>query len=894
MNSIRLLISVLLCCLTFSAYSQQRQIKGILKTNTGKPVAYATVTVKSQNQSILTFKASDVEGNFSLLLPDTVKITELFIEVNYLGYKKSVTPIAQGKVSYEILMEEQVIDLSEIEIKSRPRIRSSGDTLSYDVGSFAKGEDRTIGDVIKRMPGMEVNESGQIKYNGKDISNLYVDGDDLLDDRYGVGTKTIPNGMVQDVEVMQNHQPNKVLKGKALSEDVALNLKIKDTARLKLAGQIKVGAGLPGQYDEEINSILFNKKYKMLNVLKGNNTGTDLAPELTAFNQPGMRSNLGNSRPSPLLSTGTVGVPELPTNRYYFNNSGSLNANNLFNIWNGWQLKTNASLLVDKNKMDYLSVNETYIGQDTINYTEQQSIEKSPFIADLSVRLEANKDKYYFNNSLKLGYNKQVGRGALLNNNLNMGQYFKSQVADFSNRLQYIPAIGKNNVISLNWYLNYFNNPQTLNINPGINADVFNGGLAYKGINQYVETPTWFSNASIGVRFSKGLIKQNYQFAVQNEWQELNSELRFNQIDGQKTPYIGNPDNHVEWTRHQTYLNSNYELKKGKWETILSLPLSLQYIAYRDSAFGLSEKKNRFLFNPSFRTKYYIQAEDYLSANYAYTNQTGNINGIYHGTILTNYRSLEANNAILQEQHAHNFGMNYNFQRTISMLYINAGISYTKATSNTIASREITNNISSTVLLPYTNDVSAFSASAGFSKYVFALGATTGVKASWGTTRFNQFLNETLLPYKNISFTIQPSVEARLWDQISLKYEGSGSWITSNPLNSTSEGNQYSQRIRQSDQTFSLGYSPVKNTFLRFSGRHQYTSQQQTEDIRYFFADANIRHRIQKWRIDIELDITNLANIKAYDTYSLSANQFGYNHYNLRGMMAVLKFLFNL
>src|SRR5690606_7831628 len=170
---------------------------------------------------------------------------------------------------------------------------------------------RTIEDVIKRLPGMEVNEDGKIKFNGQDISNLYIDGDDLLDDKYAIGTKTIPYAMVKGVEVLQNHQPLKVLKNKVFSDQIAVNLVIKEEAKLKLSTQARLGIGLPQQYEGELNAILFNKKYKMLNVLKGNNTGDDLRSDFNGFNRSSLLSSMGNAQPKALLSAGTTGSPAL-------------------------------------------------------------------------------------------------------------------------------------------------------------------------------------------------------------------------------------------------------------------------------------------------------------------------------------------------------------------------------------------------------------------------------------------------------------------------------------------------------------------------------------------------------------------------------------------------------
>src|SRR5690606_24785339 len=139
------------------------------------------------------------EGSFLLKVPDSLSLYGARLEIHHLGYKKIRIDLLPDQSRYIVLMEEQPVNLSEVEEKSRARIRSIGDTLSYDVGSFVKKEDRSIGDVIKRLPGMEVSENGQMKFNGQNIDKLYIDGDDLLGDKYNIGTKTIPYAMVKGV-----------------------------------------------------------------------------------------------------------------------------------------------------------------------------------------------------------------------------------------------------------------------------------------------------------------------------------------------------------------------------------------------------------------------------------------------------------------------------------------------------------------------------------------------------------------------------------------------------------------------------------------------------------------------------------------------------------------------
>lgn len=888
------ILTALFVFLSLSATAQKSQIQGYLKTADGIAVAHASVTLKNAQNRIIAFKSSDANGFFRLVFADTIRPSSLHIEINHLGYKKVSQVLTEGKTAYNILMEVQAIDLAEIEVKSRPRINSKGDTLEYDVASFTKPEDRTIGDVISRMPGMEVSESGQIKYNGQDISNFYIDGDDLLDDKYAVGTKTIPHDMVKSLEVMQNHQPLKVLQNKTLSDRVAINLVIKDEAKLKMTGQAKIGAGIPHQYDSELNTILFNKKYKMLNVLKGNNVGTDLAADFTAFNFSSMLSGMGNTRPSQLLSSGTAGNPALPKRRYYFNDSGSLNANNLVNLRNGLQLKSNVNLLLDRNDMVYNSSNEVYLGNDTIRYDEYQEIDRNPFLTEVTLTAQANETGYYFNNALKLNYSGETGRSSLLSNDMDFGQRLRNRIRDFSNTLEYVPELKNKNIISVNWFLNHYNQPQHLYITPGINTDVLNEGQPFEAISQTAQTPTWFNRLSVSYRVPRGLIRQSYRIGTVNEFQRLLSDLDLTQPGGQQTDYTGSEGNNLHWNRQQAFVDASYEFKKGRWESVLNVPLTWQRIAYRDNGFGLNEQDSRLLVNPILRTKFMTTAEDYLTFNYGYSNRMGNINGVYRGVILTNYRSLRANDAVLEEQYGHSAGLRYNFQRSISMLFINGGINYSKTTANTISASIMTDNIARTILLPFENDISSFSANGGISKYIFALGATASLKASWSTTRFDQFQNDQRLPFNNISFVLNPGIEARLWNRINLTYSGTGTWTTSKLVSSEASAFVQDRQMRMYDQSVGLTYSPYPNTYIRLNARHQYTSQEQVQDISYLFADANIRYRFNKWRTDFELDLINLTNIQSYETYSLSANSFGYSHYNLRERMAVVKLTFNL
>ena len=91
------------------------------------------------------------------------------------------------------------------------------------------GNDRSIGDVIAKMPGFDVDKStGKISYEGKPISKFYIEGLDMLGGKYGTATNTLPQGEVGSVQVLRNHQPIRVLEDFTFTDDAAVNIKNAD------------------------------------------------------------------------------------------------------------------------------------------------------------------------------------------------------------------------------------------------------------------------------------------------------------------------------------------------------------------------------------------------------------------------------------------------------------------------------------------------------------------------------------------------------------------------------------------------------------------------------------------------------------------------------------------
>ncbi|MFZ4863364.1 carboxypeptidase-like regulatory domain-containing protein [Sphingobacterium sp. Mn56C] len=869
--------------------AQQKHINGVVLDKSSKVQLKAiTVMLKSEEGHVIAFKTTDANGSFVLTTDKDIK--GAILEINHLGYKKMVFPVETRLVDLRIEMEQQAILLDSIVIKSRPAIQRQGDTLSYNVSAFAKEEDRSIAEVIRRMPGMEVSENGRIKFQGKSISNFYIDGDDLLDDRYTIGSKTISHKMVQDVQVLNNHEHMKVLKNKRYSDDVALNLVLKDEAKLALTGQVKLGAGLPHQYDVEVNSILFNKKHKMINALQGNNVGHDLSADFFGFNSQSILAKMGASPVDNMLSLGTVSAPMLPKQLYYRNNSGALSANYLINKKNNWQIKTNLQAVFDKNERDFATTTTYNDGKNSISFDEQQAADAIKWLSAWYINLERNADKQYFKNTLSLEYENEQARADIQGNDRVIGVNRRHSVRGFSNSIDYVPALANGHIIQAKWYVNYGNKPQSLTLQPGLFEHLLNDNVNYNESLQQVEVPSFFTRGQVGYRLPNGRIGQYYAVETMLESQHLKSAIDLRKGDIWQSPAVDSTVNDMRWLRYRVHINAEYEWRKNRFSSRLVLPLALQNTDYKDQRYELHEKSNKLLFNPSFNAKYRVGMEDEWTFSYQRNTSFGNIADLYRGLLIKNYRTIARNSGTLNENVNNNFDVNYKFGRSLQLLFLNFGIRYVQSTSSNIVSNTVSDTTTETELLKQDNRVNTYAASVGFDKYLFALASSIKLNASWSLVDYNQLFNHELLPFKNITYGLSPSMDIKIVNNLNLNYTSNLSWTSARQSGGTAG---LDRNTFNTVQHLSFPVYVFKVLHVRMAARHIFSHQPGLKDINYLFFDSFVRYRHKKWNTDFELNLTNMANIKTFETYTISANMQAQNRYELRGRMAVFKAVFN-
>jgi len=877
------------CMLCYAAGFAQN-LKGTVTDSLGKAISYASINLKNSSNLIIAYTSSDNKGNYTLQIPADADKSGLALEVSCVGFSKQSKQVASVAAAYDFKLAKAINQLQTVTIKdNRPRLRVHGDTTDYKVSDFSSPQDRVIGDVIKKLPGIDVAKDGKISYNGKAISNLYIGGDNLLDDKYNIATNSIPNGVVDKVQVMENHQPIKMLKDKVVSEDVALNLTMKKDAKMQWVGQETVGGGLPDKYYADLNAMMFKDKYKGINYFKANNTSNDVANDLISHNLSNYLSRLDNDKPGTVLSLGTAGDPDLPRNRYLFNQSSLLNLNNLVNLKKEVQLRANVSYLRDNQKQSYTKFSEYYLPNDTIRYAEVQNNRRRPDILHSQLALNINKDKYYLNNNFIADYSRNTGYSALNTNGTPVNQVFKDNLMDISNEFNLMNTFKSNKIIEFYSYLNRSTEPENRVIDPGLNPDIFNNNIAYKQLTQTVDIPSWFTNNYVSYKIPGNLMTKSYKAGFSIQSQKLQSALNVTQLDNSVNLVSDSAVNNLDWQRRKVYAEAGFDIPGDKLKLTVSLPLNLQQISYKDSYYGLNKDLTRLYFNPRASLKYQTSVENYVSLGYNFRNDIGNIQDVYNGYILQNYRSLYANNADLTERKTQSANLGFNYRKAITLFFFSVNAGYTHMNANNIASSILTNNIQQRIVLPFDNNMDSWMGSGYISKYAFSLRTTLSAGVSVQTTKLNQIQNNIILPYNTISTVYSVGADTKVSDKVNFTYKANYSQTTS-----SSSAVAQKSKVERLIQQGAVNYNPLGNLFLSASADHYYTHQQQSNDLKYVFADASMRYKFNKIKADIEISAQNLFNTKTYSALYLSANTFTSSSYTIPGRFLLAKMTFNL
>ncbi|HKK88868.1 MAG TPA: hypothetical protein VJ917_08460, partial [Saprospiraceae bacterium] len=270
----KLLSILFLCTVLITFLNGQHILKGTVRLDSTEVAQAAIVRLLSADTSrMFQFAETDADGNWSL---ETDRSENILLEFSYFGYASQFVPVGEPQkvvVPFDIVMKPQSFNLDAITVEEKAfGVRRSGDTLSFRLETYTTGAERTLGDVLNRLPGMEIRD-GSVFYGGEKITRMLVQGRDIINSNQQLATEGIRADQLKEIKIIENYkQPNQQFQTEQ-SEDVAMDVRLKEGVLNKWSGQAEVLGGYPASGKVDANAFNLNEKVGISAFARGNNVG---------------------------------------------------------------------------------------------------------------------------------------------------------------------------------------------------------------------------------------------------------------------------------------------------------------------------------------------------------------------------------------------------------------------------------------------------------------------------------------------------------------------------------------------------------------------------------------------------------------------------------------------
>ncbi len=727
----------IICILCFLLHTflidAQTNISGIVKDGkTSAGLAGAYIMAMSEDSS-LAYSISDSEGRFSLKLSTTENVST--IRVSLLGYAPVQIPYKVGAGDFEILLSEKSLNLRSVTVKSSV-IESKGDTLKYSAQSFADGTERVMSDLLEKLPGISVDKSGGIKYNGRYINKFYIEGMDLMGNRYGLATKKLSSEHIASVEIYKNHQPIRALKDVEYTGRSAVNIILKQDSKdaWLFTGDASLGVSktkIP--FDIKLLFSRFASKSQSLFLMGSNTQGEDIFTDLKVhsydsdskiitFSQDALNQDFITE-----LHPRKTRLP-LPQSFWYDNLSSLASINHLKKHGENILSRYSLQLAQERYNERHDQKEEVFLpdGNSLLIEDYRKNLQDSYYLYT-SAALENNSDRLYIQD--KLGFEGQFIVSHI--NSSNYSEEYKLPSLKLINDLKITSRTSSDQALSIESKTNYTQNQHEANFL--INQEEVNQGYTNRSL---------ISDNS--VRFATKILGQNITFRAA-------ADLELHKI-GTKLENLSN-----EMQLWSFKPNVSFVGQSPLWGGILrySLPINLDLIGS-----GSDGKYKKFRTNAVFNYHHKIGNAWEVDADASYRLSNSGALSLYDALIMENYRLLSKKDS-LATQSLMSSNLRLRYSDHISMLYATLSASYSINGSDRVISYDYQPDYTIQTYLPVPITSDTWSLTTRVSKHLDVNRLSFEVLLGHSQSTMSEYLQASYIKYRQINSFLSGTLRAK-------------------------------------------------------------------------------------------------------------------------------------
>ncbi|WP_304644583.1 carboxypeptidase regulatory-like domain-containing protein [uncultured Duncaniella sp.] len=833
----------LLCLLATANAIAQTDVTGmVVDKESNEPITGASVIVKGADGKIKKYTTSKSDGGFTMSLPS---VAGCRLEVSMMSFAKKTIFLDSVSFPLTVRLEPGTTLLKEVTVKA-DRIREQGDTITYNVGSFAQQQDRSIGDVLKRMPGINVESSGKIQYQGEDINKFYIEGSDLLGGKYGIATNGISHEDVGAVEVMENHQPMQVLSGISFSDKAAINLKLKNKAKATWTFHGDAGGGYSWQpegaiWDGELFAMAVMSNFQNITTFKTNNIGEDLSAQATDFFAARRGTDLHR-----YVGVSLPGVPNLSRKRTLFNRSALVSTNSLWKLGRG-EFKTQIDYSFNRVKAEAANITTYYLNEGNRVVTEDRNgVDRSHSLSGKLI-YELNQKTAFINNTLKTNIDWDdisLGVSGSLSNNqtASLPDYYAGNdfklIKRFNGR-HLITFISKNEWESL---------PQTLSVS-------MNDGF----MRQQVKDHAFYTNESATYAFSIKGITISLEGGVNGYLRSLNTGLpdMLEEIPG-VIDGVASLDEETTNMLNTNYLTVYATPKLEYWvrrvNFSLNAPISFAHYTFDKALANRSE----VYFSPSLSMNWKPNNRFSMDMRGGTGRSPMNLNLIQPGYVMTNYRSFRRGVDDFYNSTSQNVSVNLSYKHTRRGVFANVFAMQSWSHNPYTLAQQLYGDY---VVYSYTSaksDGKMLMASGNIGKTLDFMRGSANINGSFSRNESYLISENNSVNSVGTSWSAGAKINGALlrWLSFDYRFDFSSSRLAMNGSNASWLGSM--------ENEFLLNIMPHKKWEWHISGEH-YRNELSTDNFKnVFLLDTKLIFKLSK-RLELSSSLSNIFNQRTYN-----------------------------
>jgi hypothetical protein len=830
MKHILFLVFVSLLSLTVQA---QDAITGqVVDSLSGRPLEGASVMLKRQGKTV-TFSRTDKQGRFSL---HATRQEGDQLQAVIMGYGKQTIALTKDEDNV-IALGEQSYRLKEVTVKGSPVLQRK-DTITYDLTRYANERDNTLKDVLKKLPGVKVAKSGEISYNGKPISRFTVEGLDLSKGNYNKLTDNIRAKDVKKAEVVNHDQPVKALRNRVFTDDVAMNITLKDSARGRLIPTLRpyVLVGEPTHMGGDATALQIGKQKQLEYTAQYDRTGRDLEQQNMQFYNiygRGIAASLPQWFSVPSL------LSPIDDERLRFNTSQAYSIDQLSRTKSGSENSLSVGYIRTVTRQHTSNSSLYYLDAGPALTTEDRLLTLRNDKFDLELNHTINADTHYGSLTLKADAAQSDGLSELQATQGATRQRVRNPQVNVKANIQEHYTKGRG---MLDWssIVDYHYSEDALYVEEG--------KLKYAN-------NLWHTNHSLGYSLARGY--WNYNLSGNVEAENLNVA-------------------EVNNTELNVGVQPSLRYKNDLWRFYLSVPLKVSRFTHQQQTMLLPSPTVYLSRDNGNRSSW--------SATLSYAESAGGWSYCGIRELQTDYRTYIESADFMPRNRSLLSQLDYKYKRTILHFFFNAKLLASRTWRDVVSDMQVSDGNYYISYLKHNTQSDMLQASSSISKGFFSAHLKTSLDAAFSVSRGEQYSAGHVIDYRYNSWSLSPSVVYSP-SFMEITYEGNFGWNRSKMGdNSASTLFDWTQRLQL--------ISTIGPIDLTASGVLYHNDMQQSPSINTFLMDASAVWRLKGIRIRVEL--RNLFNKKEYATTTYSGVGIFTNSYQLRPREFLLSVQFNL